>query len=197
MNPHLDQASDRRKRDAQATRKALLVAAQSEFQRAGYEGASTRTIATEAGCNVALISRYFGSKKGLFEAVMGACFDLSPLKTLPRDEMISALVDIALEKAQMKSEFDPMVVAIRSSGSDESLDIISNQLGNPMVEELASILGGEDARQKAGVVLSIISGVFVGRVAIGAEALSSNADEKIRPLISSALKAVVSSGEGN
>ncbi|MEM8649992.1 MAG: TetR family transcriptional regulator [Pseudomonadota bacterium] len=188
-------ASGNKRRNAEATKTSLLVAARIEFHKAGYEGASMRQIASDAGCNVALINRYFGSKKGLFEAVMGACFDLTPLKGLSTEKMVSALVDIALEKANLGKEFDPMVVAVRSSGSSSAQGIISKQLGNPMVEELASIIGGKEAQQKAGVILSMVSGIFVGRVSIGAQALSSDEDEVIRPLLTAAFHAVLSAGK--
>lgn len=184
----------RGKRNSDATRNALLVAARSEFQRAGYEGASTRKIASAAGCNVALINRYFGSKEGLFEAVMEVCIDLSALAGMSTDEMVSALVEIALKKANLQSDFDPLVVAVRSSGSATAHEIVRNQLGDPMVEELASLIGGDNAKQKAGVILSLISGIFVGRVSIGAKALSGGEDETIRPMLSAALHAVLSSG---
>ncbi len=171
-----------------------MTAARIEFQRAGYEGASTRRIASDAGCNVALINRYFGSKIGLFETVMEACIDLSPLAGLTQDQMVSALVDIALAKTGSQGDFDPVVVAIKSSGSAAAQEVVRDKLGNPMVEELASLIGGDYAKQKAGVVLSIISGMFVGRVSIRADALASDESEVIRPMLTDALNAVLATG---
>ncbi|WP_170464125.1 TetR/AcrR family transcriptional regulator [Ruegeria arenilitoris] len=171
-----------------------MAAARVEFQRAGYESASTRKIASDAGCNVALINRYFGSKIGLFETVMEACIDLSPLVGLSQDQMVAALVDIALAKAGSQGDFDPVVVAIKSSGSAAAQDVVRDKLGNPMVEELSSLIGGEDAKQKAGVVLSIISGMFVGRVSIGADALADDESEIIQPMLTDALKVVLATG---
>lgn len=51
------------------TRARLLAAALDVFGRQGYEGASTRTIAAEAGCNLASIPYHFGGKQGLYLAV--------------------------------------------------------------------------------------------------------------------------------
>src|SRR6195952_3125856 len=59
-----------RPRDAEATRADLLHAAMRRFTVLGYERTTTRDIAHDAHVNVSLISRYFGSKDGLFEAVM-------------------------------------------------------------------------------------------------------------------------------
>lgn len=179
-------------RDPDATRQALLSAARAEFQKVGYEGASTRKIASDAGCNVALINRYFGSKIGLFEAVMEACIDLGALQGMTTDQLVGALVEIALEKGDAPDGFDPMIVAIKSSGCAETGETIRDRLGNPMVGELAGLICGDRAQQKAGLLLSIISGLFVGRVTIGADSLSRAEDETLRPMLSAALHAVLS-----
>src|SRR2546421_8360402 len=55
-----------RSRNAAETRAALLAAARIRFARDGYEATNLRDIAADVGVNVALISRYFGSKEGLF-----------------------------------------------------------------------------------------------------------------------------------
>lgn len=194
MEPALPGA---KKRNATVTRDALLSAARMEFQRTGYDGASTRKIAFDAGCNAALINRYFGSKIGLFEAVIEECIDLRPLKGLPPDQLVSALVDIALAKGDYQTDFDPMVVAIKSSGSTEAHTVIREKLGNPMVEELAAIVGGDKAHQRAGMLLSIVSGLFVGRVSVGADALSRQEDDTLRDLLTASMNAVLSSGNAN
>ena len=54
-----------RRRNAEATRAAILEAAKAQFARAGYDLTSLRDIAAEAGADVALIKRYFGGKEAL------------------------------------------------------------------------------------------------------------------------------------
>lgn len=49
---------------------ALLRAAQTVFATHGFEGASLRKISSMAGGTVALASHHFGSKEGLWEAVI-------------------------------------------------------------------------------------------------------------------------------
>ncbi|WP_413729948.1 TetR/AcrR family transcriptional regulator [Sodalis sp. RH22] len=51
-------------------REALLPVATRFFSRYGYEGASLRKIASEAGVDMALVARLFGSKSALWEAVL-------------------------------------------------------------------------------------------------------------------------------
>ena len=57
-----------RRRDAQATRTALLEAAKAQFAALGYDSATLRDIAAAAGADVALIKRYFGGKAALFSS---------------------------------------------------------------------------------------------------------------------------------
>lgn len=49
--------------------KRILLAAESMFAQFGFDGASTREIAREAGVNISMISYYFGSKEKLFEKI--------------------------------------------------------------------------------------------------------------------------------
>ncbi len=186
--------SGAKQRNPSATKDALLDAARTEFLRMGYDAASTRNIASDAGCNAALINRYFGSKIGLFEAVMEECIDVAPLHGLSLNEMVEALADIALGKADQTGGFDPMVVAIKSSGSEAAHSVIRNKLGNPMVEQLAALIGGDNADQKAGMLLSIVSGMFVGRVSVDADALSSGHNDTLRAFLVQAMTAVLLSG---
>src|SRR3546814_16792857 len=59
-----------RKRDATATRAAILTAARDRFLRDSYDSVGLRDIANGAGVDVALIGRYFGGKEGLFREVV-------------------------------------------------------------------------------------------------------------------------------
>ncbi len=52
------------------TRARILDAALILFAASGFEGASTRTIAERAGVNLPAIQYYFGSKEGLYRAVV-------------------------------------------------------------------------------------------------------------------------------
>ncbi len=61
-----------RRRDAAATRAAILEAAKTAFAVTGYDRTSLRDIAALAGSDVALIPRYFGGKEGLFTEALKA-----------------------------------------------------------------------------------------------------------------------------
>jgi AcrR family transcriptional regulator len=52
------------------TRSRIMEAALELFAASGFEGASTRTLAERAGVNLPAIQYYFGSKEGLYRAVV-------------------------------------------------------------------------------------------------------------------------------
>lgn len=64
--------TDGRRARADRTTKSLTEAATSAFAERGYERATVRDIAGEAGVNAALVSYHFGSKEGLLEEVVDA-----------------------------------------------------------------------------------------------------------------------------
>src|SRR5262245_27156116 len=57
-------------RVSKATREKIIKAASRAFARNGYEGASIRRIVAEAEVNQAAINYHFGSKEGLYRAVL-------------------------------------------------------------------------------------------------------------------------------
>ena len=96
------------------TRSRLLASARELFSSQGYSAASTRAIAARAGCNLALISHYFGSKEGLLRAAIAEPFEkveaeLRRLVSAPEpatsrlDTFIRFMVDhFAVHQAEMR-----------------------------------------------------------------------------------------------
>ena len=64
-----------RKRDKEASKQTLLRAGLDVFSKYGYEAATTKMVAAEAGLNEQLITRYFGGKSGLLLAALAAFVD--------------------------------------------------------------------------------------------------------------------------
>lgn len=60
----------KRKRDAEATKARILLAAKKEFAKSGLGGARVDEIADRANANKRMIYHYFGSKEDLFRAVL-------------------------------------------------------------------------------------------------------------------------------
>jgi AcrR family transcriptional regulator len=57
-------------RDAERTQQAILAAAEDEFADKGLAGARVDTIAEQSGMNKRMLYYYFGSKEGLYIAVL-------------------------------------------------------------------------------------------------------------------------------
>jgi AcrR family transcriptional regulator len=66
----------------QDTREAILAAARTVFANQGYEGASIRQIARDAGVDPALVHHYYGTKEELFRAVVQPPVDIG--EVLPK-----------------------------------------------------------------------------------------------------------------
>src|SRR5215468_1896812 len=87
-------ARPKRKRDAAATREAILEAATRRFATQGYERAGAREIAADAGVTAALVNRYFGSKEGLFAEVIGRALDIKHLLQDQRGDLADHLARV-------------------------------------------------------------------------------------------------------
>lgn len=81
-----------RRRDAEASREAILDAAQAAFAQDGYDGAAMGRIAKDAGVSSALPAYFFGDKDGLYEAVIVRQFELREATLGPVVERVRARV---------------------------------------------------------------------------------------------------------
>lgn len=84
----------------------IIEAAEKLFANKGFDGASVRDIAEEAGVNIAMISYYFGSKEKLLEALFnyragGTTLKLESMlqnKELAPMEKVNMMIDFFIEK---------------------------------------------------------------------------------------------------
>ncbi|KAA9340182.1 TetR/AcrR family transcriptional regulator [Adhaeribacter soli] len=93
-------------------REHILEIAEGLFAEYGYEGASTRMLAKEAGVNVAMISYYFGSKEKLFEALVEkrTSFAREQIASLSREEQdpwqkLNAVIDLNVDRILSDQQF--------------------------------------------------------------------------------------------
>lgn len=77
------------------TRREILRAAGEAFAASGFVGATTRAVAARAGVNVATLHYHFGSKEGLYRAVLADASGgtLPELPAGPAPEAIDRLVE--------------------------------------------------------------------------------------------------------
>lgn len=149
-----------KKRDAAATRQRILEAAQTVFHEEGFDGATTREIARRADVNMALIARYFGSKKGLFEEAVLPFLHLGWLVEHGLTGVPERLVATYVNSAAHRS-FDPMVVFLRSASSLEAGPLLRDALQKQIIDPLVAALEGPDAEARAVLIAAQIAGLIV------------------------------------
>jgi AcrR family transcriptional regulator len=113
------------------TRRRLLAAALEAFSRHGYDGVSTRQLAQRAGVNLAAIPYHFGSKAGVYQAVVDGIAEGfgEPLRR-------------AADAARTAASDPALGPAARCARLREFLQAMARQL-----------LGSADARLRSGIIL--------------------------------------------
>ena len=165
-----------RRRNAAATREAILRSARAAFARSGYDGAGVREIAQGAGVTAMLVNRYFGSKEQLFAEVAAATQAETTLLTdavlngpeAGRD-MARALVGITAKGGAVLEGFE---ITLRSAASERAAEIGREQIEKHKLAQLASVLRGEHSPQRAALILSLVAGLQAMRQMIGLSALN-------------------------
>jgi AcrR family transcriptional regulator len=158
-----------RTRDAEATRQAILEAALEAFCTRGYDGAGTREVARAAGVDPRLITRYFGSKEGLF----GEVVDLAFRKPLLMAPGANGPVAAALLADPAAPQHDAMLLTLRSAANPRAAEIMRAHLESHYQRQLTDVLPGEDAEARAALLISVCAGVQLIRNVLGDQALRS------------------------
>lgn len=165
-----------RRRNAAATREAILASARRAFAQSGYDGAGVREIAAGAGVTAMLVNRYFGSKEQLFAEVLAAT-SATPTILTPENlsssnlgETIAAtLVDITRTE---ETPLEGFLIMLHSASSKRAAEIGRGQIEQGHQKVLSAALAGELAPQRAALVLSLVAGFQVMRQVIGLPALA-------------------------
>ena len=92
-----------RREQREATRAAILAAAEDAFAARGFEGASMSAIAGAAGAPVPLIVSHFGSKLGLWQAVVDAVFARLHARVAEADAALARDVSPAALRASIRA----------------------------------------------------------------------------------------------
>jgi AcrR family transcriptional regulator len=161
-----------RKRDAEATRAAILEAAKAQFARLGYDRAVLREIAGEAGVDVALVKRYFGGKEALFVEALRGSFGPDGARewdraTFPR-EIATTLADSPHVDEARTQRFQFL---LRAATSPTTAPLLSRILQDRFLGPIRQWLGGSDADARARVLAAAFIGFLVERLIRG-EALA-------------------------
>lgn len=158
----------RRRQSAEATRAQMLEVARGHFLRESYENVGLRDIARDVGVDVALVSRYFGNKEGLFREVLhGDGKKAEKFRiAVSAEDLPAYLVSLFQETdcVDTRTHTENLLIVLRSASSPQAAAIVHDALRNDVLEPISRILGGgEDAEMRAGMVLSVMLGSTVMR----------------------------------
>ncbi len=181
----------RRRRDAAATRAAILETARMRFTREGYERVGVRDIATGVGVDAALVIRYFGSKEQLFAAAVAGQFGLGDLLTGDRATLGERLARLVVQKDDQAGAHDPLLALLRSAANEQAAALLRAALDEEFIRPLARWLGGEAAMLRAGLVAAYLMGLAVTRTVIRSEPLATGEVEALVTLVAPALQAYI------
>jgi AcrR family transcriptional regulator len=154
----------RRAHDADATRQALLTAAQQLFGIRGYEGTTTREIGEAAG--------YFGSKADLYLAAVAADRIADSDGPADPDSVESPFADLAevaqvvLRRTAAHGPGPSLQALVRDDASPEIRTAATARLIRRMVEPIAAeydAAGDDRPTLRAQVAVAAVVGVAFGR----------------------------------
>ncbi|MGS2644258.1 TetR/AcrR family transcriptional regulator [Streptosporangium sp. LJ11] len=148
------------RRTSEDTKAAILTAARERFAADGYERATIRAIASDAGIDPSMVMRYYGNKDRLFAAAADVDLRFPDLAAVPREEVGRTLVAHFLDRWE---DDEGMMILLRTGVTNEGAaermrEIFAAQLG-PLVARLsadpaqAALRAGLTATQVLGMAL--------------------------------------------
>ncbi|RAP57320.1 TetR/AcrR family transcriptional regulator [Oleiagrimonas sp. MCCC 1A03011] len=180
MNTSPGNTATPRRRDAEATREAILVSARKAFSASGYDGAGLREIAAGAGVTAMMVNRYFGSKEHLFAEVVEQTMTQGSLiaggiMDHPRPGHALAEALVKMTRADV-TPVDGFLITLHSASSAEAADIGREKISTHHLKTVTRALHGKRQAERAALILAVIAGFQVMRQMIALPPLA-NADE--------------------
>jgi AcrR family transcriptional regulator len=175
--------SGRRAGDS-GTREAILDAARARFAEYGYDGATIRGIAADAGVDGALVHHYFETKEKLF--VAATRFPAVPSDVLQRvvgssrkrlgEELVRTLLVVWSDSDAR----EPALGLVRSAVTNErAARMLREFVSDTILTVLAQTAEPEDAAFRASLVASQVVGLLMARFVLELEPLTSATVEEL------------------
>jgi len=147
-------------RSSERTKAAILSAARERFAAVGFEAATIRAIAADAGIDPAMVMRYFGAKDRLFAAA--AEFDLRfpDFSDIDHKDLGAALVRHFLERWESD---EALILLLKSSTTNHEAAERMRQIFVAQLTPMVAPLTGADAGTRAGLIATQILGFALVR----------------------------------
>lgn len=140
------------------TQDKLLLQARRQFWARGYSNVSVRQIASAAGVDVALISRHFGSKLGLFQATLQGAFALGD--AIPKDAEAMVEMFVLLFKATPRGGEAPssMLMLLTNAHDDAVGGLVCGAFQDEFHRHIVAITKSET---QAALFFAVLLGISV------------------------------------
>jgi AcrR family transcriptional regulator len=160
--------------------------ARRRFLAEGYQAVTLRSVAAEAGVDMALIGYFFGSKRGLFGAAMALTVNPAEVfeqavagdpTTLPQRVLRTLIV-----VWDSPESGPPLLAMLRNVVQDEGhAALVREVLQREIVDRVAARLDGPGAQRRAAAFGAVIAGVITTRYLVRLDPMASmTADEIVR-----------------
>ncbi len=148
------------RRDAEATKAAILRAARHLMARHAHTDITLKTVADRAGVSAPLILKYFGNKDALFARVMSFETDAAALLDAPLEDLGPHMVRHLLV-GQTERGADPILRIVFAPLQGEQGDILRANFRTQVSDQLAVRLEGPDAGVRAELAVATLLGLGV------------------------------------
>jgi AcrR family transcriptional regulator len=175
------------------TREAILAAAKEAFGTQGYAATSLRGIARTAGVDPSLITHFFASKEGLFEASLELPMDPSALVEGLLAGGVGTLGERLVRTFLLVWDSTPgqgpMLAMLRSAVSHEdSAAKLRELLLRVLLRPIAHGAGGDDPDRRAALLASQIVGLAMTRYVLKLEPIASASAHELAPVMGKTLQ---------
>jgi len=166
-------------RTGQQSKQRILDAARKRFMSDGYERATVRAIAADAGVDVAMVYYFFDNKEGLINAaaLTGPQHPLHQLAILldeGTEQIGPRLVRRFIESWDAGVVFEPLIALWRSAPiHPEARDVLLDSIAGPVAQRVAAKFGVTDAELRVELVASHLIGLAFARYQLKIEPTAS------------------------
>jgi AcrR family transcriptional regulator len=187
------QTHPKRRRDAAATRSAIFEAATRRFAYQGYEHAGVREIAADAGVDAAMVSRYFGSKEGLFAEVIRRALDMGHLLQGQREDLADHLARVMVYGQEDSRDwgYTPLLLLLHSATVPGAIKLFRRDLDRTELPILAKQIGGDNSAVRAVMVMAQLTGFAIMYHVLRPKAFANARGDELATLLSAALAACI------
>jgi len=158
--PSDDPRSGRARRDAEATKAAIIRACRHLLARHAHTDITLKDVAERAGVSAPLILKYFGNKDALFSQVMNFEADVETFLDAPLEDLGRHMVRHLLT-GQSEHGTDPILRIVFAPLHGEQGDILRANFRTQVSDRLAERLHGPDAGLRAELAVSLLLGLGV------------------------------------